>query len=317
MRPSGTGLVTNSASRRWKKPGLPLVGVLFLLVVAFTTPGFVSLPNMMALSGTVSLVGCVAVGMTFITISGNIMSFALGATAAATSMLIAHYSSAGAGMAIAIGLVFALAVSGIQGLIVGVFRANPLIVSIASLSLLFGTAQYFSGGQSLYVETNVFAWLKSRPFGLPAAMVVFVAIAILGELILRFTRFGQHILLVGSNINASVVAGIRTWRTVLGCYALAGLCAGVCGLLLAARFGSGTMEFGIGYDYSAISAVLVGGTAIAGGSGSVLRTVIGVLVIAVLQSILLLRGFETQYQYFLIGVIVLLAILVQGRRVAS
>ncbi|WP_158214031.1 ABC transporter permease [Pusillimonas sp. T2] len=293
------------------------MGVLFLLVVAFTTPGFVSLPNMMALSGTVSLVGCVAVGMTFITISGNIMSFALGATAAATSMLIAHYSSAGAGMAIAIGLVFALAVSGIQGLIVGVFRANPLIVSIASLSLLFGTAQYFSGGQSLYVETNVFAWLKSRPFGLPAAMVVFVAIAILGELILRFTRFGQHILLVGSNINASVVAGIRTWRTVLGCYALAGLCAGVCGLLLAARFGSGTMEFGIGYDYSAISAVLVGGTAIAGGSGSVLRTVIGVLVIAVLQSILLLRGFETQYQYFLIGVIVLLAILVQGRRVAS
>ncbi|MAK55646.1 MAG: hypothetical protein CML17_07365 [Pusillimonas sp.] len=309
--------VASGVFHGWANQLLPLVGLAFLIILALSTPGFISLPNLMALTGTISLVGCVAIGMTFITMSGNIMSFALGATAAATSMLVAYYSPVGGGVSIFIGLLFAVVVSAAQGILVGVFRSNPLIVSIASLSLLFGVAQYLSSGQSMYVEGDVFAWLKARPLGIPATLLVFVAVALCGELILRSTRFGVHTRLVGSNIHASVVAGIRSWRTVTGCYAVAGLFSGVCGVLLAARFGSGTMEFGIGYDYSAISAVLVGGTAISGGSGSVLRTVVGVLVIAVLQSILLLRGFETQYQYFLIGLIVLGAILIQGRRAAT
>jgi ribose/xylose/arabinose/galactoside ABC-type transport system permease subunit len=94
---------------------------------------------------------------------------------------------------------------------------------------------------------------------------------------------------------------------------MAGLFTGLSGILIAARFGSGSMEFGVGYDYSAISAVLVGGTAIGGGQGSVLRTMVGVVVIAVLQSLLLLHGFEIQYQYLLIGLIVLGAILLRAK----
>ena len=149
--------VASGVFHGWANQLLPLVGLAFLIILALSTPGFISLPNLMALTGTISLVGCVAIGMTFITMSGNIMSFALGATAAATSMLVAYYSPVGGGVSIFIGLLFAVVVSAAQGILVGVFRSNPLIVSIASLSLLFGVAQYLSSGQSMYVEGDVFA----------------------------------------------------------------------------------------------------------------------------------------------------------------
>jgi ribose/xylose/arabinose/galactoside ABC-type transport system permease subunit len=299
-RVSGSTLVSGAA-------------LLALLIVAALTPGFTSLPSLIALTGAISLIGCIAIGMTFITLSGNIMSFSLGATCAATAMVVAHASSLGMLPAAALGTVFAMALVAVQGLIIGCFRANPLIVSIASLSLMLGIAQFFVGGQTIYAEGEALAVFKQRVFGIPVPAMVFLLAVVAGELILRWTRFGQNVVLVGSNINAATVAGLKTWRTVTGCYLMAGLFTGLSGILIAARFGSGSMEFGAGYDYSAISAVLVGGTAIGGGQGSVLRTMVGVVVIAVLQSLLLLHGFEIQYQYLLIGLIVLGAILLRAK----
>lgn len=284
-----------------------------LLAAAVLTPGFISLPNLIALTGTLSLIGCVAVGMTFITLGGNIMSFSLGATCAAASMLVAHLSGEGLWLAGLAGLVLALAITVVQGLVIGLFRANPLIVSIASLSLILGVAQYLAGGQTIYVSGDSLSMLKARVLGVPAPLLVFIAAVAAGEFVLRFTRFGYKLILVGSNPDAASVGGLSTWRTVVASYAAAGLFTGVAGVLLAARYGSGSMEFGVGFDYSAISAVLVGGTAIGGGRGSVLRTMVGVVFIAVMQSLLLLYGLDVQFQYLLIGLVVLAAILLQAR----
>lgn len=284
-----------------------------LAVTAFLTPGFTSLPSLIALTGAISLIGCIAVGMTFITLSGNIMSFSLGATCAATAILVSAASAHGLAPAALAALAFAMALVTAQGLLIGCFRANPLIVSIASLGLILGAAQFLVGGQSVYADTGKLAPLNGRIAGVPVPALVFMAAVAVGELVLRFTRFGQNVILVGSNPEAATVAGLKTWRTVAGCYAMAGLFTGLSGVLIAARFGSGSMEFGAGYDYSAISAVLVGGTAIGGGQGSVLRTMVGVVVIAVLQSLLLLHGFEAQYQHLLIGLIVLGVILLRAK----
>ncbi len=290
---------------------LPAWAGLLLLIAAAMTPGFLSVPNLVALAGTLSLIGCVAVGMTFVTMSGNVMSFALGATCAATSMLVAHYSALGMGPALAAGLSFAVVFSALQGLIIGAFRANALIVSIAALTLLGGVAQYLSQGQSLYVAGETLGVFRRRVAGVPVSLLVLFAVVACGHWVLRHTRFGYHAVLLGSTVEAARVAGLPVVRCVAACYGVAGLFAGVAGVLVAARFGSGTMEYGIGLDYSAISAVLVGGTAIGGGRGSVLRTFVGGVVIAVLQSLLLLRGLDTQYQYLLIGIIVLAAIVIQ------
>ena len=115
--------------------------------------------------------------------------------------------------------------------------------------------------------------------------------------------------MVGSNPRAANAAGINTAAAITLAYVLAGACAAVSGVLLAARYGSGDMELGTGYDYTAIAAVLVGGTAIQGGSGSVVRTLIGVTVIAIIEVVLLLRGFSQQLQYLITGLIVLIVIM--------
>jgi ribose/xylose/arabinose/galactoside ABC-type transport system permease subunit len=115
--------------------------------------------------------------------------------------------------------------------------------------------------------------------------------------------------MVGSNPRAADAAGVGPARAVALAYAIAGACSAISGVLLAARYGSGDMELGSGYDYTAIAAVLVGGTAIQGGSGSVVRTLLGVTVIAIIEVVLLLRGFSQQLQYLLTGLIVLAVIM--------
>ena len=117
--------------------------------------------------------------------------------------------------------------------------------------------------------------------------------------------------MVGSSWRASVAAGLAPARTVLGAYIAAGLSTALAGILMAARYSSGDLELGLGYDYSAISAVLVGGTAISGGEGSAVRSMVGAFIIAVCQVLLLLNGFSTQAQYLAIGVIVLVVIMLQ------
>jgi ribose/xylose/arabinose/galactoside ABC-type transport system permease subunit len=193
----------------------------------------------------------------------------------------------------------------VQGVIIGFLRANPILVSIAALALLLGIAELVTGGQRIYPGGSGLAMFKGRVAGIPVEAMIFFATVIIGQFVLSFTRIGRLMAMVGSNSRAAAAAGIRTAITVTVAYGLAGLFSAVSGVLLAARYGSGDMELGAGYDYSAIAAVLVGGTTIQGGSGSVVRTLIGVTVIAIVEVVLLLRGFSQQLQYLITGLIVL------------
>jgi ribose/xylose/arabinose/galactoside ABC-type transport system permease subunit len=293
---------------------LPLLGALALAATALATPGFTATPNVVTLLATTSFVGCIAVGMTFIMLSGNIMSFALGATMSSAAMIYCALSGLGAAPAAAATVIYAVAISAAQGALVGYFRANPIIVSIMALSLISGATQVVSQGHAIYAVPNSLAALKGNIAGIPVAGLLLAAAVAAGELLLRYTHFGHAVILVGSNLRAAVAAGIRAPRVVTAVYGAAGFFAAMSALLVAARYGSADLSYGAGLDYSAVAATLVGGTAIAGGQGSVLRTFGGILAIAAIASILLLDGFETQYQYLLNGVIILIAILAQGRR---
>ena len=259
-----------------------------------------------------SFIGCVAVGMTFITVSGNIMSLCLGATLSASSLIFMAGLTLGVGPALALGLGFGVVVTAAQGFLVGYFRANPIIVSIASLALLLGAADYLTGGQRIYSPEDSLGPLKGNLLGIPVEVLFLAASVGVGQIILSYTRFGRHIHMVGSNLQAARAAGVSIWRTVTGSYVLAGLFAALAGILLSARYGSGDMELGVGYDYDAIAAVLVGGTTIHGGEGSVMRTLLGVAVVAAIQVVLLLYGFSQQMQYLMTGLIVLTVILLHS-----
>jgi ribose/xylose/arabinose/galactoside ABC-type transport system permease subunit len=286
-----------------------LVGGAAIAIFALSTPGFTSPLSINSLLNAISFIGCVAVGMTFITITGNIMSLALGATVSASALIFLACLSLGVFPAFLVAILFGIVITAVQGALVGYIRANPLLVSIAALSLLIGGAALLTGGQRIYPGGEGLQIFKGRVAGIPIETLYFFAIVLIGQFILSWTRVGREMVMVGSNLRAAVAAGVNTARAITVAYVLAGASSAVSGVLLAARYGSGDMELGAGYDYTAIAAVLVGGTAISGGSGSVVRTLIGVTVIAVIGTVLLLRGFSQQWQYLITGIIVLAVIM--------
>ena len=282
---------------------------LAIAIFALSTPGFTSPLSINALLNAISFIGCVAVGMTFITITGNIMSLCLGATVSASALVFLASLSLGVLPAFLVAIAFGVIVTAAQGALVGHVRANPILVSIAGLSLLIGGAALATGGQRIYPSGEGLQVFKGRVAGIPVEALYFFATVMLGQIMLSLTRVGREMVMVGSNLRAAVAAGVNTAKVVTVAYVIAGACSAVSGVLLAARYGSGDMELGTGYDYTAIAAVLVGGTAIQGGSGSVIRTLIGVTVIAIIEVVLLLRGFSQQLQYLITGLIVLAVIM--------
>ena len=282
-----------------------------LVGVAATTPGFFTRISLFSLLDTVSLVGCVAVGMTFITLSGNIMSFALGVTLSTSAMIFVVTLPFGVVAAVCAALAFGAALTGVEGAVIGYFRANPIIVSMAALALITGAATLITQGHGVYPQSNAAAVLVGRALGVPMPLFTFICTVAAAQFVLSFTRFGRDLYMVGSNWRAALAAGLEPARVVLGAYVGAGLCTALAGILMAARYSSGDLELGLGYTYHAISAVLVGGTAIVGGEGSALRSLVGAFIIGICQVLLLLHGFSTQIQYLSIGLIVLFVIMLQ------
>ena len=289
------------------------VVLVILAAVALTTPGFLSQPSILSLLTTVSFIGCVAVGMTLITISGNIMSFALGALVGATAMIFVLAVNWGG---FAFGLIAALAFAGLsnalQGFLIGWLRANPIIVSIAALALIYGVAEAFAAHGTIYAAAGTsYGGFKGRIAGIPVEFAVFLCVAALGQFILSLTTFGRNLFLIGSSFRAAEAVGVRTWRAITGAYLWAGLFTAPAGIMLAIRYDAASMNYGMGYEYDAIAAVLVGGTIIKGGEGSVLRTVAGALIIGVIQVVLVLQGLRTEWQYLIAGLVVLGVIALQ------
>jgi len=220
----------------------------------------------------------------------------------------------GFGAGLLVGVIFGSLLTGLQGLLIGSVRANPIIISIAALALIYGVTQVFSEKGTIYADQGtVPALAKGKIAGVPIEFVVFLVSAVIAQFILSATRFGRHLFMVGSSFRAAEAVGVSTWRTITGAYLWAGFFTSLAGIMLAIRYDSANMDYGVAYDYDAIAAVLVGGTAIGGGGGSALRTFAGAMVIAAVQVMLLLKGLRQEWQYLAAGLIVLAVIVLQAR----
>lgn len=285
--------------------------VLAIVVLALSTPGFLSRPSLIALINAMSLVGCVALAMTFITLGGNIMSFSLGATTSVAGIVFMATLGLGLLPAIVVAIVAGVVISAAQGAVIGWLRANPIIVSMAAYALLIGATQMIVGPK-VDAPNLAYEVLKQRLFGVPASFWVLAAMAVLGQLVLTFTRFGHELMLVGSNARAAEAAGLDVGRVTTAAYMVAGAFSAVAGILVASRFGSADMQTARGFEFTAIAAVLVGGTAIGGGKGSLWQTFVGVAVMATINAVTLLRGFSIEIQQLVVGLAVLGVIVFQG-----
>jgi ribose/xylose/arabinose/galactoside ABC-type transport system permease subunit len=285
-----------------------------VLAVAATTHRFLTWDNAKAIFNSASLVGIMALGLTFVTLVGAIASLAVAQTAVVAAMVFLASLGIGLVPALALAIVVGAFVTAVQGLLIGAWNANPVILTIGAGFLIDGFAQAVHGGSIVQPAGGGFATLNSVPGGIPVAVYVMVGLALGAEYLLRRTVLGRQIVLVGESRAAAKAAGLPIALVVCAAFALAGVGFAIGGAFLGAfnRGASTYLEGTLTFD--AIAAVLVGGTSISGGHGSALRTLGGALAIATISDVLLLRGYGTGAQLLLKGVLVVAVVIVTQAR---
>jgi ribose/xylose/arabinose/galactoside ABC-type transport system permease subunit len=286
-----------------------LATLLLFVIAAIGVPNFASASNIAAIIYAAATVGIAAVGLATITLSGNLFSLSLGATAAFASIIFASFISSGIYLAVAGALGMGVLVGLAQGAAIGMMRCNPIITSIAVASIVTGIASTLSGGRTIMGQGDT-SWLGSGVIipGLPNQALVFLLVALVLDLIVQRMRIGRELRLTGSNSVAAQMAGLRTKSAVVMANVISATTAAAAGVLIAAQSSTGNLLVGADLDFNAISAVLVGGIAIAGGRGRVLDAAVGALFLALLGNILLVNNFSYEVQLMVKGLAVLLSV---------
>jgi ribose/xylose/arabinose/galactoside ABC-type transport system permease subunit len=296
----------------WRRPG-PLdigIGVLVVavVVVGALTSRFFSLDNARAILAATAAVGITAAGATLVMIAGSAVSLAVSQTATVVAMIFLSVQQLGLAVAILLAVVCGVAVTALQGAVIGFWTANPIVLTIAAGFAIGGVAVWISGGATVYPKATAFKSLDSTPLGLPLGVYVLLVVSLLAHWILRRTTAGRQMYLIGENPAAARAGGLPVGRVTVIAWAFFGACIALTGIFLASFNTSANADLGGTLSLDAIAAVLVGGTAIGGGSGSALRTLGGAVLISVISDLLLLRGFSTGLQLLVKGILVLIVV---------
>jgi ribose/xylose/arabinose/galactoside ABC-type transport system permease subunit len=280
-------------------------------VFAFLAPSFFSLDNLVNVALSIAVIGILAVGMTFVILTGGI-DLSIGSVVAlagvAAAMLTLATGSAALGFAAAVAV--AVFCGAFNGFFTAYLKVPPFIVTLAVLTVARGLAFIWAEGRSVGNLPETFGRLgKYSVAGVPASVLIMLACFAAGWFALAHTRFGRYVYAVGGNEEASFLAGINTRAVVFWVYALNGLLVGIASVVLASRLGAGVPNSGLQYELDVIAAVVVGGTSLTGGRGSVVATFFGAVFIGVLNNGLNLAGIDPYLQKISLGAVILCAVL--------
>ncbi|MET7362789.1 ABC transporter permease [Streptomyces sp. NPDC005562] len=299
---------------------LSLLGVLAVLILigGVTQPdSFLDTDNVQLILTQASVIGVVTVGMTFVIISGGI-DLSVGAIVALASVWATTVATQEYGFA---GILFTAVLVGmgcglVNGLLIAYGGIVPFIATLAMLASGRGLALQITDGKTQMVTVDGVLSLGERDsyiLGIPPLVIVFAAVTVVGWLLLNRTTFGRRSVAVGGNAEAARLAGIDVRRQRLYLYLLSGLCCGIAAFLLIVLAGSGQNTNGNLYELDAIAAVIIGGTLLSGGRGTITGSVLGVLIFTTIQNIFALNNLETATQQIAKGAIIVAAVLVQRR----
>ena len=291
----------------------PLVGLLVLCIfLSISTDAFLSLRNGLNILDQITVLGIMAVGMTFVILIGGI-DLSVGSVLA-LSMMVMGWTANIAGMPMPLAVVFALAASAVSGLLVGIlvtmFRVPAFIATLAMMSAARGVANMITDGQQIVGFPDWFTMLAiDRHFGiLTATVFLMLAVVLAAWVFLHFRAEGRMLYAVGGNPEVARLAGINTQVVTIAVYVVSAVLAGLAGIVLAARLDSVQPSSGFGYELDTIAAVVIGGTSLSGGAGGIGGTLIGVLIIGVLRNGLNLLNVSPFLQQVIIGVVIVLAV---------
>jgi inositol transport system permease protein len=299
--------------------GLLLVILFVGIALSLLTDTFLSVANFTNVARQISINGILAVGVTFVLLTAGV-DLSLGSVVALSGVACATFAHPGdhsVFVPIAVGLLTGAACGLVNGVLVTRGGVAPFIVTLGMMTIARGLALIVSGGRPVADMSNELTALAGDFLGVPIPVLCFAGVAFAAWFFLRNFRLGRHIYAVGGNENAARAAGVPVEKVKLFAYGLCGLLTGLAGVVLAARITTGQPNAGQAYELDAIAAVVIGGTSLAGGVGTITGTLLGVLLIGVINNGLDLMGVSSYYQAVIKGVIIVGAVWLDRRQARS
>ncbi len=297
---------------------LGLIG--FVLIISFLNPRFLTVSNFLNILRQTSINSLIAVGMTFVIITGGI-DLSVGSSLALTGAVSAWLIIAGvhplAVVLLTIGA--GLFIGIINGVVISKGKTQPFIATLAIMTAVRGITLLVTNGRPLSLghEKNAefFSKIGTGYFiGIPIPIFIMIFAFGVAYYVLKNTRLGRRIYALGGNEEASILSGVNVDKVKIAVYGISGMLAAIAGMVITARLNSAQPTAGTGYELDAIAAVVLGGTSLTGGVGSVLGTAVGVLIIGVLNNSLNLMNVSSHYQLVIKGVVILVAVLVDRKK---
>lgn len=294
--------------------------IVMVIGLSIFSDSFLTLTNINNILRQCSMVGILALGMTYIIVAGGI-DLSVGSTMALASCVAASMSTTmGMEVALPLALLAGAAVGVVVGLINGYVVAYlgivPFIATLGVQTAIRGAALVYTSGRPINALTNGYVAIgKSFIMGIPTPVVIYIVLAIIAWFILAKTKYGRYLYAIGGNEGAAHVSGLKVKMLKASTYVVGGLLAAVAGIVLSARVAAGAPTAGEAYDLQAITAVVIGGTSNAGGTGGIVPTIIGVLIIGVLNNGMDLLNISGYYQKIVTGIVILLAVIIDRNNV--
>ena len=287
----------------------PLIIFLLAMVIFFsvTSEYFLDIENFKNILVALAVTGIVCVPGTFLMIAGHV-DLSVGSAAAVSGMLLAQtVNDRGIATGLAVCLVFGLVLGVINGFFVTIVGVNSLITTLGGLATLYGVALLAGNGQTVMMFG--FEWLgTAQPFSIPLPIIIFAGLAIIGIITLRRTSYGRSLYAIGANPNAARVVGIRSNRILFITFVLSSVSAALAGAVLASQLSAGDPNAAKGLELEVVTAIVLGGASLAGGRGTLLGTVLGLVVIQVLNNGLILLDVPSFWQRIAQGILLIAAV---------
>lgn len=290
--------------------------LLLVIAASIASPNFLSSVNILNVVRGASMVGVVAIGMTVVILCRGI-DLSAGSLVGVSAVSAAALAGQGSAAAWVGALVLTTSAGVINGLLITKLKLQPFIATLAMMIFARGCVYLYSDGGDTYAEgaDAAFRWLGSGYIlGIPVPVILFLALWLILAYVMKHTRWGRHVYAVGANEEAARVYGIPVDRIKIQVYALAGLMAGIAGLILVSRVSVAEPNAGNLFELDAIAATLIGGTSFDGGVGAVTGTILGVLILAIITNLLNLLGVSAFVQMLAMGIIIVVAVVISDQR---
>ncbi|MGE0279667.1 MAG: ABC transporter permease [Rhizobiaceae bacterium] len=301
-------------ARWWDRVGILMVLVALVLLMAIIAPNFNRVDNLLNIARAISINAILAAGMTVVILTGGI-DLSVGSTVAVSGVVavIAAIAGVPAPLAVSLGMAVGALCGLVNGWLTAYLALAPFIVTLGTMTFLRGLAYTITDGQPIVSSSLNFRDLGNGYVGpIPVPVIVMAVVYAVIWFVLERTRYGRHVYAVGGNAEAAKLAGVRVKRVITSVYVLAGACAGLAGVIFAARVISAQPTAGTGYELDAIAAVVLGGTSLAGGRGRIVGTLIGSVILGVLSTGLILLNVQFFTQLLIKGVVIILAVAIDS-----